>query len=284
VQVSTRKKKNGRAPRRQRAAWLAGGLGGSLLPAAVRGIVAKDFMMLRRDLRNMSQVVTPLILGVLYAFLLLRRGGGVPEGRGEAPEYFMIALQNMMVYANVGIALFVGWSLLSRLATMGFSQEGKHYWLLKSAPVSTGRLLAAKYLVAFLPTALLGVGFLVVISLVKPTSPGTMLFSLLVVLLTLAGLAALSLTFGVLGANFDWVDPRRISQGSAGCLGALASVVFLLVSLGLFFGPALLLAAFNGSPALGQWIGLALGSVFSLGAGFIPLWLVRGKVARLAEG
>jgi ABC-2 type transport system permease protein len=221
---------------------------------------------------------------VLYAFLLLRRGGGIPEGRGEAPEFFMDALQNVMVYANVGIALFVGWSLLSRLATMGFSQEGKHYWLLKSAPVSTGKLLAAKYLVAFLPTAALGVVFLTVISLMRPTSVWTVLFSLCVVLLTLAGLAALSLTFGVLGANFDWVDPRRISQGSAGCFGVIASVAFLLLSLGLFFGPALLVGVLDGPPALGQWIGLVLGSVFSLAAGFIPLWLVRGRVARLAEG
>lgn len=284
VQVSTRKKKNGRPRRRAAGAGAAAGLSGSLLPAAVRGIIAKDFMMLRRDLRNMSQVVTPLILGVLYAFLLLRRGGGIPEGRGEAPEFFTDALQNVMVYANVGIALFVGWSLLSRLATMGFSQEGKHYWLLKSAPVSTGKLLAAKYLVAFLPTAALGVVFLTAISLMRPTSVWTVLFSLCVVLLTLAGLAALSLTFGVLGANFDWVDPRRISQGSAGCFGVIASVAFLLLSLGLFFGPALLLGFFEGPPALGQWIGLLLGGVFSLAAGFVPLWLVRERVARLAEG
>jgi ABC-2 type transport system permease protein len=284
VQVSTRRKRNGRAARRGPARTIPmAGITTRFIPAAVSGIVAKDFLMLRRDLRNMSQVVTPLILGILYAFMLISRGGRAPAGQGEAPEAFMDALQNLMVYANVGISLFVGWSLLSRLATMGFSIEGKQYWMLKVAPVSANKLLAAKYLVAYLPTVVLGFVFLVVISILQKTSLGTALFSLLVLVLTLAGLAALSLTFGVLGANFDWTDPRRISQGSAGCFGALASMVFLIFSLGFFFGPALLIQSLNGSVALGQWIGLFLGSVFSLAAGFVPLWLVRQRVPRLNE-
>jgi ABC-2 type transport system permease protein len=284
VQVSARHKRNGRPVRRAPAKTTPlAGLTERFIPSAVRGIVSKDFLMLRRDLRSMSQVVTPLILGILYAFMLISRGGQAPAGQGEAPEEFMNALQNLMVYGNVGISLFVGWSLLSRLATMGFSIEGKQYWMLKSAPVSANKLLAAKYLVAYLPTLVLGFGFLVVISVLQKTSLGTVIFSLLVLVLTLAGLAALSLTFGVLGANFDWTDPRRIGQGSAGCFGALASMLFLALSLGFFFGPALLVQVLNAPAALGQWIGLVLGSVFSLAAGFIPLWLVRQRVPRLNE-
>ncbi len=35
-------------------------------------IVQKDFLMLRRDIRNMSQLITPLIVGVVYFVMLLR--------------------------------------------------------------------------------------------------------------------------------------------------------------------------------------------------------------------
>ncbi|MGW8250356.1 MAG: putative ABC transporter permease subunit, partial [Anaerolineales bacterium] len=163
----------------------------------------------------MSQLVTPLILGVVYAFMLLRGGGEPPAGRGEAPPVFMDVLGNLMVYGNVGISLFVSWSLLSRLAAMGFSQEGKNYWMLKSAPISRTKLIVSKYLVAFLPTLALGVGFLLVISLVQSTGLGVLMFSLAAVALTIAGTAGLNLAFGVVGANFEWEDPRRISQGSA---------------------------------------------------------------------
>jgi len=173
--------------------------------------------------------------------------------------------------------------LLSRLAMMGFSQEGKNYWLLKTAPVSTATLLSAKYLVAYLPTLVLSWGFLVAISLVQRASLGTLAFSLVVVALTIAGTAGLNLTFGVVGANFDWEDPRRISQGSAGCLSALASMVFLVISLGLFFGPAVLIKSLGGSEAFSQLIGLALGGAASLACAFIPLWLVRRRVSRLGE-
>jgi len=238
---------------------------------------------LRRDLRNMSQLVTPLILGILYAFMLIRGGGEPPAGRGEAPAVFMEIMKNLMVYANVGLSLFVGWTLLGRLAMMGFSQEGKNYWLLKTAPVSTTKLLAAKFLVAYLPTLILVWTFLIVISLVQGATPGALAFGMLAVSLILAGTAGLNLAFGVAGANFNWEDPRRISQGSAGCLGALASMVFLGVSLLLFFGPAILVKLFGGPTAIGQLIGLVLGGAASLACAYFSLWLVRGRVPRLGE-
>jgi len=284
VQVSARSKKPARSTRRRReAAARASSPFQRLLPSAVRGIVTKDFMMLRRDLRSMSQLVTPLILGILYGFMLIRSGGQAPAGRGEAPEAFMEVLGNLMVYANVGIALFVGWSLLSRLAAMGFSQEGKSYWLLKAAPVSTSQLLGAKFLVAYLPTLGLCMIFLLVLSLVRQVNPLTVAYSMLAVLLILAGATGLNLTWGVIGANFNWEDPRRISQGSSGCLGAITSMVFFLVSMGLFFGPLALAGIFSLPEAAGQAVGLALGSATSLAAAIIPLWLVRRRVNRLME-
>jgi hypothetical protein len=195
----------------------------------------------------------------------------------------MLALSSLMVYANVGISLFVGWSLLSRLAGMAFSQEGKNYWLLKASPVGLRRLLTAKFLVAFLPTLALGWGFLVIISVIQGAGLATLVYSMAAVMLIIAGTTGLNLTFGVLGANFNWEDPRRISQGSAGCLGALASMIFLITSLAMFFGPSILVGAFGGPQVVGQLVGLIFGSAFSLAVGVVPLWLVRGRVSRLAE-
>lgn len=285
VQVSPRNKRLVRASRRAAARY--GGfssLVGRMMPQPVTGIVAKDLRMLRRDLRNMSQLVTPLILGVVYALMLLRSGGEPPPGRGEAPSEFIEAMRSLLVYANVGISLFVSWSLISRLGAMGFSQEGKNYWLLKSAPLTAGQLLGAKYLVAFVPTLLLGWGFLLVISLMQRAPLGVVFFSMAVVALTVAGTAGLNLAFGVLGANFDWEDPRRISQGSMGCLGALASMIYLMLSLALFFGPLLLVQSLGGPATLGQALGLLIGGVVSLAVTVVPLWLVRKRVPRLAEG
>jgi ABC-2 type transport system permease protein len=249
----------------------------------VRAAVVKDYYMLRRDLRNMSQLVTPLILGIVYAVMFLRSDGQLPPGRGEAPEWFIEMMRNLMVYGNVGISLFVGWMLLARLGGMGFSQEGKNYWILKTAPVSANQLILAKFLVAYLPALVLGWLFLAAINLMQRSGLETLLFTLPVVALCTAGSAGLSLAFGIAGANMSWEDPRQMIKSSTGCLSTLASIVFLISSLALFFGPPLAFTALSLSQFAGKLTGLILGGFFCVACGLLPLWLVRGRAALLGE-
>jgi ABC-2 type transport system permease protein len=254
-----------------------------LLPPQVRAILTKDLLVLRRDLRNMSQLVTPLIIGIVYAVMLVRRGGEPPPGGGEAPAIYMDLIANLTLYANVGISLFISWSLLSRLAGMSFSLEGKQYWLLKSAPVSSARLVAGKFLVAYLPTLVLSWIFLLITSLLQQQSLDTVTFSMIVVALTVAGITGLNLAFGIIGANFEWDDPRRIPQGALGCLGFLVSGICLLICLVFFFGPTILFGFLSLPTLLGRLVGILLGGIACLALAVLPLWLVRDKIPRLAE-
>ena len=261
----------------------AGRLARRFIPPAVRAVMVKDYFVLRRDLRNMSQLVTPLIFGIIYAVLFLR-GGGQPElGRGEAPAWFNAVVTNLFVYINVGISLFVGWMLLSRLGGMSFSQEGKNYWMLKAAPVSAVQLISAKFLVAFLPALVLGWAFLLVITLVQRASLSLLLFTLPVVALCIAGNAGLNLTFGILGANMNWEDPRHMQRGGISCLGALVSVIYMGISLALFFSPAIIMSLFKLPAPVGQLTGLLVGGIFSLACAAVPLWLVKKRVPLLGE-
>jgi ABC-2 type transport system permease protein len=253
------------------------------IPLIISGIIFKDFLVIRRDLRSMSQVVTPLIFGIIYAIMLLRTGGEPPAGRGEAPTWIMASLRAVLTYGNVAISLFVGWSLLSRLAMMGFSQEGKNYWLLKSAPVGTGQLLTAKFLVAYLPSLALGWVFLIVISLVQRASLSVFIYGFPVVAFCIAGTAGINLAFGVAGVNLEWEDPRHMSMGITGCLGALLSFLYMLISFGLFFIPPIGFITLNLPEVVGQLIGLSLGGVVGLVCAILPLWLVRNRVPRIGE-
>ncbi len=289
VQVGTRKKATRKAAQEtsrqaaQGATWIE-----HLVPPAVRGLIIKDFLVIRRDLRNMSQLVSPLIFGVIYAVMLVRGGGQPPSGEGEAPEWVMQAMKNALLYGQVGISLFVSWSLLSRLAMMGFSQEGKHYWLLKVAPLSSGKLLLSKFMVAYLPALAMGWGFLLAISLVQVVSLGSgslaaMLFGLPVVALCIAGATGVNLAFGVAGVNLEWEDPRQMMRGPMGCIGMLVSFAYLGVTLILFFGPPIALSMFGGSELIGQFVGLLLGGVLCLICAIAPPLFVRDRVARIGE-
>ncbi|HEX2995070.1 MAG TPA: hypothetical protein VHP14_09600, partial [Anaerolineales bacterium] len=53
-----------------------------LLPKPVFAILQKDFITLRRDLRSLSQLISPLIFGAVYTLLLLRGGNEPPPGQG----------------------------------------------------------------------------------------------------------------------------------------------------------------------------------------------------------
>jgi ABC-2 type transport system permease protein len=249
----------------------------------VWAIVVKDFAMLRRDLRNLSGMITPIIMGLVYAVLLVRGGGEPPAGRGEAPEWFMGGFRDLLVFGDIAISLFVGWILSTRLATMGFSQEGRSWWILKSAPVSPRRLLAAKWIVAYLPVAILGAAFTTALSIVRGTAFGDYVFGLVVVSLCYAGMTGVNLAFGVVGANFEWEDPRRMVRGTAGCLSTIASVAALGLSLALFVGPVIV-APWVGLPVgAGKLIGLILGAAVCVACAVVPPELVRDRVPRLGD-
>lgn len=281
MQVVARKKMT-RSPRP--VSPFTNGLGlqlSRLLPRPVLAIVQKDFLTLRRDLRNLSQLVSPVIFGAMYTLLLLRNSGEPPAGRGEAPGWFMDSFRIVLAYGNIGMSLFVGWMLLSRLAGMGFSQEGRNYWILKVSPVRVGHLLASKFLVAYLPALILGLIFLTIISIVQRLSILVFAYSLIAIIMCLAGMAGILLSFGVAGANFTWEDPRKMSGGAVGCLGQILSMIYLPICFGLFVAP-LGVAQFLEFPMIyGYLIGLVLGSSVSAGFAFIPLWLARKRVEQL---
>ena len=282
IQGQKKKKKSVRANKVARNIVLQQAIE-KLVPAGLRSIMVKDFIMLQRDLRNLSQLVTPLIFGIIYAFLLLRDGNEFSNGSEEIPEFFLPAFENISVYFTVGIALLVSWMLIGRLGGMGFSQEGKSYWLLKTAPLDTRTLVAAKFLVAYIPVILLSGGFLVILSLMQGLQPSQLVFTLPVIALCIAGNVGLSLTFGITGAKLDWEDPRQMQKTGSGCLGALAAMVYLPISLVLFFIPPLVAQFFDLPTWIGQVLGLIIGGTFSLTCAILPLWLVRQTVKRLGE-
>ena len=256
----------------------------SLLPRPVLGIMQKDFLTLRRDLRKMSQLISPLILGAMYTFSILRSGGNSPFGRGESPGLFAESFRAALSYTSVGMSLFVGLMILSRLAGMGFSQEGKNYWVLKASPVRTGQLLAAKFLVAYLPALALGLIFLIVISILQGFSALQFLYSLVALVMCQAGATGILLAFGVTGANFNWDDPRRMNSGGLGCLGQILTMLYLPISFGLFILPLGLASAFGFPIVYGYLFGLLIGVGATALCAYVPLWLVRKRVEQLGEG
>jgi ABC-2 type transport system permease protein len=255
---------------------------GRLIPAPVRAIVVKDWLLYRRDLRNVSRLITPLILGVVYAVSMVQSGGQFPEGRGEAPEWIMQTLESLYVYADVALALFLGWMLAMNLSGLGFSMEGKRFWMLKIAPLSSRTLLAAKFLVGYIPCLIVCTIYVLVLQILKGPNLWNIIVSVLAVGAMMAGLNGIYLAFGVNGARFDWDNPNEIGR-TFGCLGSIVGMVYTPLCFILFAAPAIA-ASFLEIPVwIGQLVGLILGGGAGLAAVFIPLRLVEKRVATLMD-
>jgi ABC-2 type transport system permease protein len=254
-----------------------------ILPVQIRSLMVKDFIVLRRDLRNLSQLVTPLIFGIIYGFWIFRDRSNPLGGSGQAPESILQGLKAFSVYFSVLISLFVSWSLLSRLAGMAFSQEGRNYWFIKTSPVKAMDLIFAKYLVAYLPTFTLSGIYLLAISLLNRNSFNLLPFTLPAIALIIAGNCGLNLAFGAYGARLDWQDPRQMQHFGASCLGSVITFAYLPFSVFLFFGPPILAEFLKIPQIFGQLIGLVIGGIFSLGLCFFSLILIKDKVARLGD-
>jgi len=252
------------------------------LPAPVRAIIGRDFLILTRDLRQMSQLVSPLIFGLLYTFMFFRGSGQAADGR-EATGRFMQSFSALLVYGNVGMSLFVGWMLLGQLSGNALSREGKNFWILKAAPLHPEHLLAAKFMVAYLPALGLGWFFLIGISILQGISLGGFLYGMLAVAMSLAGINGILLAFGTANANFDWEDPRKINSGKMGCIGTLVAGLFLPFAFGLFIAPLWIATAFQQPLFWGYLPGFILGVSITGLAAWLPLKMVKGRIARLGE-
>ena len=283
MQVVARRVRRAPAARRARDT-------GSAVPRLARrvslplwGLVWRDALTLRRDLRNLSQLVTPLIFGIVYTVLLLRGGGpGEPGSPGAASEIGG-PLREVVGFSSVGMSLFVGWMLLARLAVTGFSREGRSYWLVKTAPVSPDQLLAAKFAIAYVPVLTLSLLLNLVIAVVRQMGVGQFLYGVAASGMCLAGMTGILLAFGVLSANFTWDDPRRMSGGAMGCAGQIWATIYVVVAFSLFVGPVIVASWLHIPSGYAYLVGLVVGSASGIAGAYLPLRRIRRRVAVLDE-
>jgi ABC-2 type transport system permease protein len=255
-----------------------------VLPHPVWAVVWKDFLVYRRDLRNMSQLISPLILGVIYTLMIFRTGGRFPtDASNGMPAILNQSFSLLIAYGSVGMSLFVGWMLLSRLSGMAFSAEGKNYWILKASPVRTGQLLTAKFIVGYLPSFVLGLLFLIAIAFMQKLTAGPFLYSVLAMSACLAGVNGMQLGFGAAGARLTWDDPRKMNAGTIGCLGQIITMVFVPLTFGVFIGPLLLVSFFHWPMIFGYVGGGLVGIAVNGVAAILPPWLAKNKIERLGE-
>jgi len=194
------------APRRRtrgRVSWRP-------LPA-VLALLRKDIRNLSRDPVQLSQLLLPLALFAIYLL--------APQSIASS----QVLLRNFPLwYGPLTTSLFAALFVASGLGLRAVGSEGRHFWCLRSAPLGVRDLLFGK--LALPATAATGSALVLMwaAELRAQVPPAQMVFSAILLVLAVTGLAALATGLGAIWPRLDWSDPRRAS-------GIWLSVVFLML-------------------------------------------------------
>lgn len=218
-----------------------------ILPGESRAILVKDLRLFFRDLRNLQALIFPLALAAIWTFQALT---GEQGEQADLPE----GIAALGQLGGAGIAFFICLSISNALAGSGVSREGKAFWLLKLAPVSSWRLLLGKLALAYLPFPVVGTLFLGLLSLLRQTPPLIFFQQWALLLLVGLGCAAFGMGLGAAFPRLNWEHPAQQSSWQSGCLSTLFYPLYLMLMLALVLGTQAAGALLGGGG-----LGLALG-------------------------
>jgi ABC-2 type transport system permease protein len=247
------------------------------LDPQTRLLIIKDFRSFRRDPAQVGQLLILVGLVVLYA--LVYRQFYQPEFLAT-PQYG-ISFVNLLATATL-LCAYMGRFIYPML-----SLEGRKFWILGLLPLRRERLLWGKF--AFAATGALAAGEVLMVAsdLMLGMPPLAIGVHALTIAVLAVGLSGLSVGLGAWMPNFRESDPSKIAVGFGGTLNLIASLMFLVIVVGLMAGPYHLQSIAGGSPTGGTgvlnfWV--PVGMFWGVVCGTVAVWLPLSVGARTLRG
>ena len=203
-----------------------------------RALVVKDMRETLRDPSQLGQLALPLALFALYVASPTAVG---PQRVATLPSWFTVLLT----------AGFASLFAASGVALRGVGMEGRRLAVLRSAPVDTRAIVAAKFLVGSGVAVALGLLLLLIGLVHLRLGPLEAVAVALRFVVLVGGLVGLAVGAGAMRPRLDWTDPRR-------SVGVGASIGFLALG-STYIGVALLLLALPYAGGHASTAGVALG-------------------------
>lgn len=239
------------------------------------GLVVKDLRVLARDPAQWSQLLVLLALAAVY---LVSTASLEVDG-----QRFRDALGTL----NLAFLSFLLIGVGMRTTFPAVSLEGEGWWLLRTAPLATWRVVSAKAAQAFPPMALLGVGIGLGAARALDLSPGLAAAS------PWNGAAAALVATGLgvgLGAawpRFDANSPTEIPLSPGGLAYMGAGLVWALGQTALLAWPAWQVLRGSGGSVWatpGGRLALLLALAWTASFTVLPLLLGTRRLARFEPG
>jgi ABC-2 type transport system permease protein len=223
-------------------------------------IIDKDIRAFFRDNTQWSQLflIGALVVVYIYNFSVL------PLEKSPIRLEF---LQNILAFLNMGLAGFVLAAVSVRFIYPSISAEGGAFWIIKSSPLSMGRLLLGKYILYILPMLILGEVLIIITNYFLHVTMIMMIISSVTMFFAIFGIIAMAIGFGAIYPKFKYENIAQVATGFGGLMYMISSVIFMTIIVLIESGPVHLFfkIEMSGASITGLqwlWIILAFLSVF----------------------
>ncbi|TBR24153.1 hypothetical protein EPO15_04565, partial [bacterium] len=172
-------------------AFLARLLGRFAPSPATAALAWKERKTFLRDVKHWSQMVLIAALVMVYLLSIQR----LPLDTAE--------LKSLVCFLNIGVAGFVLASLGLRFTFPAVSLEGRSYWFVRAAPLTSAQLMRQKALFTLPPTLLVGTALVAASNHLLGADRFTAWLTVLTIWLCAVTLTAMGVGFGALFPRFN---------------------------------------------------------------------------------
>ncbi len=190
-------------------------------------LVQKDFKIFLRAPLQWSQLLIIGVLLIIYTISLRRTPLYVRD------PFWLSAF----ALVNTGFIGYITATLSLRFVYPQMSLEGRTWWILRSSPLSTKTILHTKGW-SFLLINLLIAEIVVITSNLKLVNyPFIVFISAIVTAIFSFTAVTLGVSLGTIFVEFNETNPAKIASGAGGLITAVLSLIYIAISLILFFVP-----------------------------------------------
>lgn len=210
-----------------------------------RALVNKELKLFARDMSQALQLMLLIGLCAIYLYNF-----GTVSLLADSKDASMPWWQPVLTVINFVMGTFVVTAVCSRFVFPTISYEGKSFWILCTAPLTTEDLLRAKFWIWFWPVCITATIILTSGALAIQAPVPVVIGTAILAAVSTYGIVGLAVGLGTLFSFFDWEHASQLSAN----LGSLFFMIASMFLVGLAIAP----------------VGLMLCLYFACAAGYLP--------------
>jgi ABC-2 type transport system permease protein len=197
------------------------------LAAPTRALLNKELKLFSRDMSQALQLMMLIGLCAIYLYNF-----GTVSLLAETQDSGMPWWQPVLAIINFVMGIFVITAVCSRFVFPTISYEGKSFWILSAAPMTSETLLRTKFWIWFWPVALTATSILTSGALAIQAPVPVILGTAALALISTYGVVGLAVGLGTLFSFFDWEHSSQLSANLGSLLFMIASMFLVSLALG----------------------------------------------------